>query len=176
MNKNLLIGLVAGAVVIFIGYSFMGKSDGPATGGTMTETSDTAKAEAGSFNGSLAELAARGGSWKCTTDITTGPSVTSGVTYSSGGKVRGDFSTKVQGYGNIDSHMYVDGQDVYTWSSVMKQGIKTKMSPLGAVTQTPTSGQSVDTNQQYSYDCQPWTADLSLFATPPGITFNTISK
>ncbi|MDO8514239.1 MAG: hypothetical protein Q7S50_01715 [bacterium] len=166
MNSNLLIGLVVGAVVVVGGgYYLLSGGSAPAT--------DTTGAQAGKFKGSLAEMAARGGSWKCTVDSSTGQSVSSGVTYASGGKVRADFKTSVSGYGAVESHMMADGQYVYTWSSVMPQGIKTKMT-AGATaggSAGTASGQSADADQSYSYDCQPWTADASLFVLPASVTF-----
>ncbi len=177
MNTNLLIGLVVGAVVVGGGYFLIAKRDMPlpfpnqpvAENQEKIESKAETQAQEGKFNGSLAELAARGGSWKCTVDITTAQSVSSGITYSSGGKVRGDFTTKVQGYGNVESHMITDGTDVYTWTSVTPQGFKTKMSTPGET--AVTSGQAVNTNQPYTYDCESWTTDVSVFVIPSDITF-----
>ncbi|MDO8522456.1 MAG: hypothetical protein Q7S08_04190 [bacterium] len=184
MSTNFIVGLVVGAVVVIGGgYYLMTNSGGSASDSkaaqeqeqNVAESTEATLAQAGKFNGSLSELAARGGSWKCTVDASTAQSVSSGVTYASGGKVRSDFSTKVQGYGNVESHVIADGQDVYTWSSVMPQGIKTKMAQQtdGG---TATSGQGVNTNQPYSYDCQPWTADASVFVTPSSVVFKTIGN
>lgn len=178
MKTNLIIGLVVGAVVVAGGgYYLMKKGSSSAGESSRTEQGlpkDEA-AQGGKFNGSFASLATRGGSWKCTIDSSTAESISSGVTYVSGGNVRADFSTKVQGYGTVDSHMLVSGQDVYTWSSMMPKGIKTKMMSQGSGG-TATSGQGMDANHSYSYDCQPWSADASTFALPTGVSFMTVGQ
>ena len=174
MKTNLIVGLVVGAVVIVgSGYYLMTKSS--SFTGDSKRASQEQTAQAGKFSGSFASLAARGGSWKCTVDSSTAQSVSSGVTYVSGGNVRADFSTKVQGYGTVDAHVLVNGQDVYSWSSVMPKGIKTKMVAQGSGG-TATSGQGMDANQAYSYDCQPWTPDASTFALPTGVSFMTVGQ
>lgn len=180
MNKNLLVGLVVGGVVVVGGgYYLMGAktAQAPEEAGAQTAetTSVVESAQAGKFTGSVADLAMRGGSWKCTVDASTAQSISAGVTYVSDGKVRGDFTTNVQGYGSVESHLIVDGDTVYTWSSAMPQGMKTKMVAQGAGG-AATSGQGADANQAYAYDCQPWTADVSLFVPPATVTFMQVGQ
>lgn len=175
MNQNIAIGLVVAVVAVGGGYYLLNRPaaplvlEGQQTGATTPETA----AESGKFTGSFAELAARGGSWKCSVDSTTAEAVSSGVTYVAGGKVRADFTTSVPSYGSVETHLIADGVDVYTWSSMMPQGIKTKMTAQGSGS-VPTSGQGVDANTKYSYDCQSWAADASLFVVPAHITFRAM--
>jgi len=176
MNTNIAIGIVVAVVVLGGGYYVMTQGSMPTTEGVqgnLNEAPIGTEAEAGKFNGSFSELATRGGSWKCTVDTSTAESISSGVTYVSGGSMRADFTTSVQGFGNVESHVLVSGQDVYTWSSMMPQGIKTTLSAQ-ATGGTATSGQGMDANTDYSYDCQPWTADTALFVVPTNITFKTL--
>lgn len=175
MNQNTIIGIVVAIVVVGGAYYVTqgGVSETASQTGEDTQAGETA--QAGAFTGSVSELAARGGSWKCTVDASTAQSISSGVTYVSGGKVRGDFTTNVQGYGSVESHMIADGTDVYTWSSAMPQGIKTKMMATGQGG-TATSGRGVDANTAYSYDCQPWVADATLLIPPANITFTAVGQ
>jgi hypothetical protein len=176
MNTNTIIGVVAAVVIVGGGFYLLNRPAGvPATFGqeqALATTTETV-VEQGKFTGSLAELSARGGSWKCSVDSTTAQAVSSGATYVSGGKVRADFTTSVPSYGAVETHLIADGVDVYTWSSMMPQGIKSKMTAQGSGT-GPTSGQDVNTDTKYSYDCQPWTADATLFVVPANITFRAM--
>ncbi len=176
MNQNIAIGVVVAVVVVGGGYYVLNQpAAAPVTLGQGQEATTTTEtsAQSGKFTGSIAELVGRGGSWKCSVDSTTAEAVSSGVTYVSGGKVRADFTTSVPSYGSVETHLISDGVDVYTWSSMMPQGIKTKMTAQGSGSGS-TSGQGMSTDTQYSYDCQPWTADASLFVVPANITFRAM--
>jgi len=176
MSRNLLIGiLVAGALVVGGGYYVTHQATTESDGAQPQTQESGTPPQAGKYSGSFAELAARGGSWKCTVDTSTAQSISSGVTYVSAGKVRGDFTTSVQGYGNVETHMISDGVHAYTWSSMMPQGIETSVSASGAAGGA-TSGQGVNANTSYSYDCEPWSADMTLFAVPTNITFKMMAQ
>lgn len=170
MKTNLILGIVAAIAVIGGGgYYVMNMSESAEGGDSNAES-----AEAGAFQGSMTALMERGGNWKCTVDAEAstgaGQAVSSGVVYVSGDKVRADFTSTVEGYGNVDSHMIADGTNVYTWTSMMAQGIKTRMTAMGSGG-AQTSGQGFDANQSYSYDCDMTTADASLFVVPKSVTF-----
>lgn len=172
MKSNVVIGLVIGAVVIIGGGYYLINITANDQSGANTQGGTTATA--GKFTGSFAELASRGGSWKCTVDSSVGDSTTVGTVYVADGKVRGDFASQVSGYGNMESHMLSDGQDVYTWSSIIPQGVKTRMTTSApSETATQTSGQGMSPGQSYSYDCQPWTKDASVFELPSTVTFKS---
>ena len=178
MTQNTAIGIVVGLVVVLGGGYYLmglGATPGAQTQALMaTSTPQAETAEAGKFTGSIAELATRGGSWKCTVDSTTTHVVSSGVAYVSDGKVRGDFTTSVSGYGNLESHMFADGTDVYTWSSVAPQGMKMKMTALS--TDNVHLGYGAQANESFSYDCQPWVADVSLLTPPASVTFKAVGQ
>jgi hypothetical protein len=178
--NTILIGIVALLVAAGGGYYAFSHHSSVSlpTSGIATSTDTNAQpsqsaqdAAPGKFTGSYAALAARSGSWKCTVDSAAMQTKTSGVAYVSSGKLHADFTTSVPSYGSMESHVIADGTDVYTWSSIMPQGIKTKMVQGQGSGSGATSGQGSDANQSYSYDCQPWTADASLFVPPSTVTF-----
>lgn len=173
MHTNTLIGLVLGIAVIGGGAYFVFNQ--PSSGSDETHMES---AEAGAFSGSVFALAERGGDWKCTVDASAqtggGEAVSSGVVYVSDKKIRADFTTTVQGFGNVDSHMVADGTNVYSWTSMMPQGFKVAQTAAGEGG-TETSGGGFDANQSYSYDCQPTSADSSRFTPPAHITFTELN-
>lgn len=186
MNTKLVWGIVAVVVVLGGGAYLLSQSGGssqPAaveqSQGQAATSSQTAQPQTGSYQGSLADLARRGGDWKCTVNVGTAAAVSSGVVHVSGQKVRADFTSNVSGAGTIDSHMISDGSYYYTWTSAYPQGFKmaipasdTPVSPTNGSAQTSSSGLNPD--QNYSYDCQAETPDASLFVPPSNITFTTM--
>lgn len=176
MNTNIIAGLVIGVAIIGgSAFYFFGnkKSASNSEGTSPTENTQAA----GSFTGSFADLAKRGGEWKCTVDNTSetgvGQVVSSGVVYVSGDKVRAEYNVTVPSLGSMKGYMVSDGEYIYSWSSMLPQGVKTKAS---VVTQGSgsVSGQVVDANYAYSYDCQPSSPDASLFIAPANITFMSV--
>jgi hypothetical protein len=139
---------------------------------------DASADQAGTFTGSVADLSARGGDWKCTVEdkasTPAGQTPSSGTVYVSGRRVRADFTTTVQGYGAVDSHLIADGTDTYSWSSMMAQGVKTAMPPAGSDEDATTSGGDDSAGQRYTYQCAPAQADASLFVPPSSVTFRTL--
>lgn len=170
---KILIGLIAAAALAVGGFFAFNSYIYQEKQADTLEPRGADASEPGKTEGSLQDLAKRSGDWKCTVDASTAQSVSSGVTYISGGKIRADFTTSVQGYGNVDSHMLADGTHVYSWSSMMPQGIKTAQTAAGQGG-AETSGSGMDANQSYSYDCQPWTPEPSVFAVPAEVTFRTL--
>lgn len=174
MHTNTLIALVLGIAVIGGGAYFVFNQ--PSSG---SEDTQMESAEAGAFEGSMTALMKRGGNWKCTVDASAntgaGAAVSSGVVYVSGEKVRADFTSTIQGFGTVDSHMLADGTNVYTWSSMMPQGFKLPQAKMEGQGGAETSGSGFDANQSYSYDCQPGSADAALFSTPGNVTFTELS-
>lgn len=176
MNTKLIAGIVALGILAGGAYYFM---NGSSTGADVTGDAPKGGAEAGAFKGSMAALMERGGNWKCTVDSSAntgaGTALSSGVVYVSGNKVRADFTSTVQGFGNVESHMIADGESVYSWSSMMPQGFKLPQTQMTGEGGTETSGSGFDANQSYAYDCQPSSAQASLFTAPANITFTELS-
>jgi hypothetical protein len=175
MSTKILIGIVLALVVVGGGYALT-RGGSPATQGDAA--AETSASQSGEFTGSIAELSGRGGDWKCTVDaqasVGGGAAVSSGIVYVSGKRVRADFTSTVQGIGPVEAHLIADGTDVYSWSSLMPQGIKTAMTESSPEESASTSGGGADQNQRYTYDCQPAHADASLFAAPSDISFRTL--
>ncbi len=178
MNTNAIIALIAGVVVIGGGAYYVMKSDSQASpvGGADNETMSAQDDRA--FSGSIMALSERGGEWKCTVDTTSqtggGQAVASGVVYVSGNKVRADFDVNVAGIGAMEAYMIADGAYVYSWSSMVPQGVKVAQAQAESSQSTATSGQGMDANTSYSYDCEPASADASLFVPPSNVTFMTL--
>jgi hypothetical protein len=173
------VGFIAVLVIGGIGYAIWQLSAGDVSpSGSQATSTQSATQEDSAFTGSFADLAARGGEWKCTVDATAnngaGTAVSAGTVYISGKKVRADFATSVPGVGNVEAHLIADGTDTYSWSSMLPQGIKTKMTGSSADFSAPTSGGGSDANQRYTYDCQPAQAASSLFVPPADVTFRTL--
>jgi len=165
MSKTLIIGVLA-VFVVGGAIAYFAMPKGPAgEGSTNSErTRETS-------SGSIADLMARQGDWKCAVASHNDASNSSGTVYVSNGEIRGDFESRIpQLDRTIESHMINMGGYVYVWSSVVPQGFKSKAALSGA-SSAGTAGQGVDFNQSYQYSCEPWTRDASLFALPQDVTF-----
>jgi hypothetical protein len=92
-------------------------------------------------------------------------STTSGQIYMSAGRVRGDFSTVVEG-NEVKSHMYTDGREMYFWMDGSNSGFKSSLT----VTPSPEAGkpanENVDLDRQSDFKCGPWTPDDSCSVLP----------
>ncbi len=170
MNKKL--GLIIVAVILIAlglgGFLLLSKGGktAPVTSGTTPEPSSSAQKM------SLRSLLSFTGSQMCNfSDI---ESTTSGQIYMSAGRVRGDFSTIVEG-NVVKSHMYTDGREMYFWMDGSASGFKSSLT----VTPSPEAGkpanENVDLDRQSDFDCGPWTADDSLFVLPDGVKFSDLS-
>ena len=177
MNTKIVVGVIGAIVVLGGGYLLYARQT-PTLEDSTEETTESATTPetATQFEGSFRDLAMRGGSYRCEIvhTVEANDAQSSGVVYVDGSKVRSDFTTNVSGYGEMESHMITDGEWMYTWSPAMPQGMKMRVMAagenLGVVTWD--SGQYADMNQAYNFDCDPWSADVSVFAPPTGITFS----
>ena len=122
-------------------------------------------------SGSMADIIARGGSWKCEVSHKGPHDSTAGMVYVSDGKVRGDFESTVSQIGKMEMHMISDRSYAYTWTSLVKTGMKTKIT-LPAATTTASVDKSDMYHQQYDYQCSDWTPDATFFNLPADITFS----
>ncbi|MES2470811.1 MAG: hypothetical protein V4526_01090 [Patescibacteria group bacterium] len=134
--------------------------------------------EAGTFEGSFAELAARGGNYTCTFDQKTDTSETEGTIYISGANIRGEYKTEVdQASSSIDakveSNMIQKDGFIYGWSPSLPQGFKFSLAAAqNTSASVPASAKPpVDLTQKFKYTCKDWNADMSKFELPSGVTF-----
>jgi hypothetical protein len=174
---NFFMGRIIGIVVVIVlaggGYAIYRGMQAAMPASQDSQTSTSTPQEAGTFTGSVADLSARGGDWKCTVDTkaSAGATAASGVVYVSGTRIRADYHSTVQGVGAVEAHLIADGTSVYSWSSMLPQGIKTEMS---ASQDESISALGDGANQSYTYDCDPAHADASLFVPPSNISFRTL--
>jgi hypothetical protein len=118
----------------------------------------------------------QGGAYKCTVHQDVGGTATEGVTYISGGMIRGEYNTKVQGL-SVNSTMIVRDGYTYSWTSMAPgMGFKTKIAQNAPSNPGTASSGSYNFNAEQigDYNCEPWTVDASKFAVPTGVTFKEV--
>lgn len=164
MKTSTAVGALVAVVVLAGGVYLLMRNSAPANTSESTQTTNTNSTQGGTFSGSMQDLAARGGEWKCTVASNTNGTASQGTVYVSGNKMRADFT--VSGY---EAHMISDGSYSYSWSSAAPQGVKVKVAQGASA--GPASGQGVDTNTAYSYNCAPATAEAALFVPPTTVNF-----
>lgn len=120
----------------------------------------------------FSEFIKQGGAYKCTVSQLVEGIATKGVTYIDGTMIRGEYTTNAQGM-SVDSTLIVRDGYTYTWTSMAPgMGFKAKAQEGTGETNTPTSASySFNAEQIGDYDCQPWSADASLFALPKDVTW-----
>ena len=163
-----------GVVVIAAGaYFMMGDSSQSALSSDEMNERNAQVSE--SSVGTMADIMARGGAWKCAVSTTAAGVTSGGTVYVANGKVRGDFTSEVPQMGTMEVHMIADGKDAYTWTSMMKTGFKMSTTKPTETKDTPTADKQDFYNAQYDYQCSPWSADVSVFTLPTDIAFNDMS-
>lgn len=177
MNKKLLIGLIIALLLIVggvLGFRMFG--------GKTVSTNDRAVVDSNTETGteeapaSLKDLLQKGVAQKCSFSQS-GDYSSQGNIYVSGGKVRGDFDSLVQGK-TTKAHMIVENNTSYLWTDDAPSGFKTSFDINGAVEDLDTDtsqpddvSNSFDANADLNYNCTPWVVDDSVFTLPSGVTF-----
>ncbi len=170
MNNTIIYVVVAIIVLGAIAFFAFGTKSAPATTGTSTPEAMTATTQP--KTGSMKDLMAMGSS-HCTVSNTTANSTSNGDVYVAGGKMRGEFTSEIQGKTMV-SHFISDGTTFYTWSDAMPQGVK--MSVAKAESAQGTAEQPNMYTSQVNYTCVPWTADSAQFTVPTNIQFMDMSN
>jgi len=191
-NKKTIISIVAILLVLVFGIigfsSFRSTTDEkmPKSTDTPSIVSKTGESDnevmkasdETAVTGSIFDLLKLGNTAKCTFSSDTDSVRTSGTTYLSGKQVRGDFSIISEGT-LIESHMYSDGEWVYTWSSLLPQGIKMKLDAAESE-KMQQDAQKIegmeDFQNKFDYKCSDWTVDDSMFVLPNGVQFTDFSE
>lgn len=169
---KILIGVIVAAVVLIGGYVVFSQQD---TGerehrdGEHIEE-DGAMMEEGSFSGSLFDLGARGGTYRCTFSHSSEVGTSNGTVYISGERIRGDFESVAQGFA-IESHMLALSGTIYSWSPLAPTGVKLPRNDVEGEGGAAMSGDYADLQQAYAYDCEAWSVDESVFEIPSSVTF-----
>jgi hypothetical protein len=169
MKKNLIIVIIILAAAA--GGYLLTQKDSDVSTNPEVSVSQTPTGKKMSFSSFLENDK---GSYKCVVNQDVQGIESLGLVYISNGKVRGDFSTSVQGM-SIDTSFIVKDGYSYAWNSLTKNGFKFKASgDKGQVNPgTSTSGTySWNAEQIGDYDCQDWNEDSSVFALPTNITFS----
>ncbi len=163
MNKTLMWVLIAGLILAGGYYVFKGgKSD---LNTVQQENTDKKMA--------FSEFVKQGGSYKCEVKQSESDFGTGGTVYISGGNVRGDFSTIAEGRTVQTSFLLKDGYS-YNWSSISPNNGVKMLVPVDSETSVSSEVYSWNANQIGDYDCEPWTADASIFVVPTNINFTLI--
>lgn len=204
MSTNLIVGLIVAAVVV-VGGGYLLMSSGslsmaPAvadldrdgvedvaltgdaktprdvsTGQSSGKATPKLAESAASFTGSWNDLVKRGGNYACEINHQSANDSTTGMVYVSGTDVRGTFYSNTS-TGAVTSNMLKKGDTVYVWTNAYPTGFVMKATAMGGSAQTDTSGQGVDANQSYNWNCSAIGADASQFAIPTGIEFMDLSE
>jgi hypothetical protein len=175
VNKKVTIIIV---ILILIGagaYLLMKKV--PQLPNNQTTVTQNKPATTGqTMQGTLKSLLSSGKSQKCEYVNKTEATSVSGTVYISNGKMKGDFTT-VSGENKITGHMIVNSGYSYVWTDMMtKRGIKMAINqqqqqPSGV----PANNQALDMNKTFTYTCQGWTEDNTVFTPPSDISFSTFA-
>lgn len=174
MNTKVVIGIVTGVILVGAGAWYLSShkpvAEAPVSGNQEPQ------AQQAKGMGSLGELIAKAGSWKCTVKMQAGEAPSEGVAYIADGKVRADFSSNVAALGGKEvksSFIQADGY-AYTWSDMMPKGIKL---PIPSSTDPAVSEATpMDYAAPVEYDCAPWMKDDALFTPPTSVTFMELGK
>ncbi len=172
MNKKVL-GVIGAIVVIGLVVYFMTAKKGvdePANQetNTQTETNDTSnQPQTTSQNNSLKGLLASG-SQKCTYS----DAQSQGTVYTANGKARMDMSTVTNGV-TSSMHAVIDGTTYYSWVDGQPSGFKFSTT---AATGSAGTNQNVDLEKKIDYNCDSWSADVSMFVLPANVQFTDLSS
>ena len=170
MSRNLIVTIIVILVVVGAGgYYFMNRTAvSPANPETQTPAvSPTTAME----KTSLKSFMSMAGTQKC--DFTDAENGSSGTVYLDSGKMRGDFSSNIDGK-VTPSHMINDGQDIYIWMDDQTTGFKTSLTAIEEISNAQGMtgvNQTMDINRQVDYKCESWSADAVKFAVPVEVKF-----
>src|SRR3989344_7159247 len=101
-------------IVIVVGLIYYVSAEDPVDTGNTEDEAVGSLDQGSNEQRSLVELLAAGTAQKCTFDHSVDGSTNEGRIYIGNGKMRGDFSSTVNGQ-TMMAHMISDGQEVNTW-------------------------------------------------------------
>ena len=159
MNQNTIIGLVVAIVVVGGGAWYMSShSDNNMNG------QETAGEQGQS---TFAALAAMGGSRTCHITVNTDGNASEGTVYIADGRMRGDFTSTVNGKAMTAHMLQADGY-MYSWTDAMAQGVKVS---LAQAQQANTQSQGINPNANVTYDCSAGVGAGASFDVPSNVSF-----
>jgi hypothetical protein len=168
MNTKFLPLIVIGAIAVIAlgGFLFMNqnKQSSPTTETEQTQTQGA---------NSLKELLSGNASQECT--FTDNEAGSTGVVFVADKKMKGDFTTTVEGETN-KSHVIVDNNVMYTWTSDSNTGFKFTFDPEDVEEAREQAEQGAfDLNREVDFSCKPWNPDQNTFTPPTDVTFQDLS-
>jgi hypothetical protein len=175
MNKNvaIVVGILILIIVGFVAYSAMKKPSQPINKAMVTsENKPAASNSQTTAQGTLKSLLSSGKSQKCTYSYSRQSTTVSGTVYVANGKMRGDFVSP-SGQSKVTGHMIIDGGYFYVWTDLSNSGIKMAVNQEQPANAPVSNSQTPDINQSFTYSCQGWAEDDTLFVLPSSISFVT---
>jgi hypothetical protein len=170
MGKGVIIALVVGALILagVGGYFAMNRS------GDTSDDLNSATGESTKQSRTLRELLGLGSNQQCSFKDT--ETISEGVMYIAGERVRGDFTTEFEEK-RIGSHMISDGENVYIWVDNEAQGFKMPLSSLDDLSDENGvfDRDTYDIDKEVDYECRGWVVDETKFSLPSGVNFQDIS-
>jgi hypothetical protein len=141
--------------------------------GTTTEPS---KVPTSGKKVAFSEFIKQGGSYSCTVSQTTAEATSQGKVFISGDKVRGEFTTTVNGQTMTMSFLALDGY-TYTWTSMMPtMGYKIKSNAQVGANSDAAMASAWNASSVGDYNCEAWSVDATKFEVPSSVTFRTMAN
>lgn len=169
--KNILIGavllVVIGAIALFM---LGGRADAP----VQESTNNTEDESASVAPKTLRELMSWDRSAKCSYETADDNASSKGTSYVANGKVRVDGEVTDASTGStMTMSSIIDGEYVYSWTSGTKQGFKMQIPQDEPTTDGTTTSDTkdIDFDHEYTYTCDSWNTDESVFVIPSDISF-----
>lgn len=170
MNKT--IGIIIAIIVVLVALFFVFRG-GNDSQDSQTESNSTQTEQRETVSGpkSLKAAMAEYNNQTCT--FTDAESGSRGTVYISSGRMRGDFTSTVNGQAQ-GSHMIASGTEANVWMDGQTTGFKMN---LDAATQAEVNQnqQGFDPDKPVDMDCDDWNPDSSKFNLPSGVEFKDFS-
>ncbi|NUM25670.1 MAG: hypothetical protein HUU49_03550 [Candidatus Buchananbacteria bacterium] len=166
MNKNIIIGIIALLIIALIaGGVYWMMSIKNQSGNTNMVLDETIPGK------SLRELLTSPTPQRCTFAETNETAKNEGVVFIGGGKMRGDFSSTINGQ-MFNSHMISTNNKINFWLNGQTQGFMMGLDQTDSAQATDAT--RVDIDKKMTVDCEPWQLDETKFELPAEVTFTDL--
>jgi hypothetical protein len=184
MNKNIII--IAAIILVIAGggvYFLSTKNKNSASPSESIPNNVVSNANSQSKERNTSEQTAKqsiknlltsGVAQKCTYKDDSDDVNVEGAAYIANGKMRGDFSTSIEGK-TTNGHMIYDGKTSYIWTDGMNTGFKMDIDINKEQPTEKDTTQGLDINKDINYTCSPWVIDQSQFTPPTTVNFSTFA-
>lgn len=166
-----VIGFV-GAIVLISGIWYVSSNSKNIGTESALETESLQEGEVMNV-GSINELAAKGGQYKCTFSMTDPNAESSGIVYIEGKKFRGDFTSTVKVINQtVATHILSDGTYSYTWTDNTNTGFKLPVVSTGSGSGAMSGTMDFSAfGAQGDWQCEGAKFDGTTFTIPADINF-----